>query len=79
MALNVGIDETAKFNIVESYIRDLVVKEFCIEEELLNSSVSYLTDDQKETLDQYYTDISALMSNIIFDDPDAIGQREEYE
>ena len=32
MALDVGMDETAKFNIVESYIRDLVAKEFGIEE-----------------------------------------------
>lgn len=28
MALDVGVDENAKFNIVEAYIRDLVHAEF---------------------------------------------------
>ena len=32
MALDVGVDETAKFNIVEAYIRDLVHSEFDVEE-----------------------------------------------
>jgi hypothetical protein len=47
MALDVGVDETAKFNIVEAYIRDLVHSELDVEEELLSCSVSKLKDTQK--------------------------------
>lgn len=47
LALDIGIDETAKYNILESYLRDLVFFEFGVEEELFTHSVSLLTEKEK--------------------------------
>lgn len=47
LALNIGIDETAKLNILESYLRDMAFFEHGVEEEKFMYSVSVLGDDEK--------------------------------
>lgn len=77
LSLDIGIDETAKYNILESYLRDLVYFEFGVEEEHFTHSVSLLSSSQKEKLEEKYTEISMLMSNFIFDDIDIEAENVE--